>query len=63
VRQREVAACRECIPQRGGNPARVLLLGDEMQDRDQQQPNGLGEVDQLTQFRVPQEGLRVTQIG
>jgi hypothetical protein len=55
MRQRKVTACRKRIPQSGDNPARVLILDDEVQDRDRQHPNGLGEVDQLTQFRVPKD--------
>jgi len=52
VRQAEVAAGRERVPQPRGNAGRVLLSGEEMQDRDQKQRHRLGEIDQFPGFRV-----------
>jgi hypothetical protein len=41
VRQRQERAGREPVTQSGDDPGRVLLVGDEVHDRDQQQRDGL----------------------
>jgi hypothetical protein len=42
----EVAACRHRVAQLGHDTPRLVLVVDVMQDREQQQPDRLVEVDQ-----------------
>jgi hypothetical protein len=63
VGQDQVAAGRERVPQRGHDPGRVLLVPDEVEDRHEKQGDGPGEVDQLAQPGVGQDGGGVAQVS
>ena len=55
--------CR-CRSPGGGNEASgSLIVGNEMQDRHQQQGYRLAEIDQFPDIRVIKDDLRIAQVG
>jgi len=63
VRQDQIAAGRQRIPE-GGNDARgVLRVSDEVQGRHQQQGDRLAEVDQRASLRMSQDDFRFPQVS
>jgi hypothetical protein len=63
VRHRQVAAGRERVDQRADDAVLVVLDGDEMQDGDDRQGDGLGQVDGVQEFLGGQDASGVTQVG
>jgi hypothetical protein len=61
VRDHQVAAGRQPGDQPGHQPGRVLLVGDELQDRQQHQGHRPAEVQ--CPGRSGQDGVRVVQVG
>ncbi len=61
MRDRDEAARRQVGCQRGDDPRRVVGVGHEMQDRQKQDGDGLGEVQRPG--RLPQDVFGVVQIG
>ena len=59
----EVASGGERGAQRGDDLPGAVIFGDEVEDRDEQQADGLSEVDQAPGFRVVQDDARVAQVG
>jgi hypothetical protein len=59
----EMAAGREGVPEPGHDPGRVLGVGEEVQDRHEQQGDRLAEVDQLPDLGVPQDPVGLAQVG
>jgi len=62
VGYRDVAVGRERGQQLGDDTGRVGLIGDEVQDGQEQQRDGLVEVDQLAQRRVAQDRVRLEHV-
>jgi hypothetical protein len=62
VAQHQVAAGGQRVAQRGHGPPGVVRVGDVVQDRDQQQPDRLAEVDQPPGVVVGQDLLRLAQV-
>ena len=62
VGYRDVAAGRERGQQLGDDPGRVGLVGDEVQDGQEQQRDRLVEVDQLAQRGVGQDRVRLEHV-
>jgi len=62
VAQHQIAARRERVAQRGHDAPRIVGIGDEMQDRDQQQPGRLAGIDQPPGDIAGQDLLRVAQV-
>jgi len=63
MRQGQVTARGQRVTEGGQDAGRVLPFGDEVQDRHQQQGDGLAEVDERGDFRVGQDGLGFAQVG
>jgi hypothetical protein len=63
VGQDEVAAGRESVPQRRHDPPGVVVIGEEMHDRGEQQPDRLAQVDEPPEVAVGQDALRLAQVG
>jgi hypothetical protein len=59
----KVAAGRQGVEQGGDDLPRLILVGDEMQHRDQHQADRLTEVENLAQHRVVQDGGGVAQVS
>jgi len=59
----KVTASWQRLAEDGQDASRILLFGDEVHDRHQQQRDRLGEVDQPADLRVGQDGLGVAQVG
>jgi len=63
MRQGQIATRRQCIPEHGEDAGRVLVFGDEVQDRHQEQRDGPAAVDQGADLRVGHDGFRFAQVG
>jgi hypothetical protein len=63
MREHQEAARRHSRPQPADDPGWVLLIGDEVQHRDQQHPDRPGKVQQPPHPRMAQDRLGLAQIG
>jgi hypothetical protein len=63
ARQRQVAARRKRVRQSADDTSRILVIGHEMRDRDEQDSDWLAEVDQLPHPWVSQDRLGLAQVG
>jgi hypothetical protein len=63
VRQRQVTARRKPISQARDDAPRVLLIGAEVHDRDEQDPIGWLKVNQFLDVGVGQDRLGLAQVG
>ena len=63
VGEGQVAAFGQRGAEGGQDAGRVLLFGDEVHDRHQQQGDGLAEVDERADLRVGQDSLGFAQVG
>src|SRR4029077_14683486 len=53
--EREIAPVGHRVPQLGGDPSWLIVVPDVVQDREQQQADGLLEVDQLAHIGIGQD--------
>jgi hypothetical protein len=63
VGEREVAAGREGVAVGGDDPGRVVGVRDEVQDRDQEQGDRLGDVEEALGFGDDAEVRRIIPNG
>jgi hypothetical protein len=59
----EVAAVRKRVSQGDDAPQGIVGVRNDVRDRDKQQPDRLGEVDQPPGFLVRKDLLRIPEIG
>src|SRR5262249_29989983 len=58
----DVAARRHAIPELSHNPSRVVVIGHEVEQADEEHQQRLVEVDELLQLRVIEEPLRLADV-
>jgi len=63
VRDHQVAAGRHRRHERGGDAARIVGVGHEVQDRDQQNRDRLIEAEHRADPRVPGDRVRIAQVA
>src|SRR5580693_4481010 len=62
MRYRDLGAGREWVGEPGDEPGRVILVGDEMQDGQEEKGRGLAEIYQSLHGRVGEDLVRLEQV-